>query len=481
VEFTLDLSNTQYTAQAKFILPVGGLQMIPVTLLTDSGSVAPGHTAKLRPLILNMGLIPAQGLTGVLNCQDNAVTILPGSVSFPVVQPGVTALAGSTFTVQVAASAYTGRQVILDLALTASGGYTQTINYPVQLGTPVSTDPLGPDPYGYYAYDNTDVAYTEAPTYQWIELDPRHGGPPSGADLYLLTDDANHTIHLPFTFNFYGLSFDTLTICSNGFVNFGSSQSWASDFRNWNLPSSLGPPSLIAPFWDDLKADTLDPDTTNGNQWIHVLSRYDQAEGRFVIEWSHTINRYLYENTNQWKEETFELVLFDPISSPTVTGDGEFQFQYLVVNDVDPNENYCSVGIEDEAHQRGLQYSFSHNLAPSAAPLVTGRAIKFTTDAPSHTIASPPPEPAATFSFGSPIPNPANPGTVLTFALPREGHVRVDLYDVMGRRAAQLLEADLVAGAHSLPVNGASLANGIYFAVLRFEGQALTQKILILK
>jgi hypothetical protein len=474
VEFTLNLSNTQYTAQAKFLLPVGGLQMIPVTLVTDSGSVAPGHTAKLRPLILNIGLIPAQGLTGTLSCQYNVVTVSSGSVSFPVVQPGATALAGGAFTVQVASSTFPGRQVILNLALTASGGFTQSVNYPVQLGTAASSDPLGPDPYGYYAYDNTDVGYTEAPAYQWIELDPRHGG--SNADLILLGDDTNHTLHLPFTFNYYGLSFDTLTICSNGFVNFGSSQSWASDFRNWNIPSSLGPPSLIAAFWDDLRSDTLD-----GDNWIHVLSRYDQAAGQFVVEWSRTVNDYLYEDSNQWKEETFELVLFDPVAHPTLTGDGEILLQYLVVNDVDNKENFCTVGMEDEAHQRGLQYSFSHNLPSSAAPLVTGRAIKFTTDAPTTTLAAREPVIPTTLSFGSPSPNPANPGTVLTFRLPAAGRVHVDLYDLMGRKAATLLDADLTAGSHNLPVNGAALANGMYFAVLRYDGQALTQKILILK
>jgi hypothetical protein len=129
-----------------------------------------------------------------------------------------------------------------------------------------------------------------------------------------------------------------------------------------------------------------------------------------------------------------------------------------------------------------LQYSFSGNRPTTAAPLVAGRAIKFTTDPPNHTTANPGSGDAgAAFSFGSPAPNPANPGTVLTFALPYAGHTRVDLYDVMGRRVASLLDKDLAAGRHNLQVDGSAMANGIYFAVLRFEGQSLTRKILILK
>jgi hypothetical protein len=476
VEFTLDLTGVEGSAQVKFILPVGSLQMLPVTLVTDSGSVAPGNTAKLRPLLFNAGLASSQGLSGTLTCMDPVVTISTGSVAFPVIQPGSSGLAGGTFSVQIAASTLPGRQIILSLALTTTGGYTQSVNFPVQLGTPVSTDPLGPDVYGYFAYDNTDTAYTEAPDFAWIELDPRYGAP-AGADLYLMDDDVNETITLPFTFTYYGLSFDTLTICSNGFVNFG--RTWMSDFRNWNLPSSLGPPSLIAPFWDDLKADT-----TDGDNWIHVLSRYDQAEGRFVVEWSRTVNRRFYdEDTSHWKEETFELVLFDPAVHSTATGDGEFLFQYLMVNDVDYVENYCSVGMEDHTHQRGLQYSFSQNLPTTAAPLATGRAVKFTTNPPvqGSSQSGSTGNLISKLSFDSPMPNPANPGTVLSFMIPSSGLVRVELYDLMGRRVSSLLEAEFAAGSHLLTVDGTKLANGIYFAVLRYEGQALTRKILFLK
>jgi hypothetical protein len=353
-------------------------------------------------------------------------------------------------------------------------GFTQILNVPLQLGEPSSTDPLGPDSYGYFAYDNTDTDYPEAPTFSWIELDDQYGG--TNDNLHELYDDRSVTVDLPFTFTFYGTDYDQITICSNGWISMG--ETWMANFRNWNLPSALGPPALICAFWDDLKADT-----TGGNSTIHVFTRYDLSEGQYVIEWSRCINRFGYEVQSTWKEETFEIILLDPEQHPTLTGDGEILFQYLVVNDVDDNNNYCTVGIEDEAHRRGLQYAYSNDYSPAAAPLANTRAIKITTDPPdafgdgSSAGGAPIPE----FNFHHPVPNPANPSTVLSFMLPHSGYVTLELYDTLGRRAGLITEGTLDAGLHHYTVQGEKLASGIYFAVLHFNEKTLTQKILILK
>ena len=46
----------------------------------------------------------------------------------------------------------------------------------LQVGEVSVTDPLGPDSYGYYIYDEGDLEYEFAPTYDWIEIDPDLGG-----------------------------------------------------------------------------------------------------------------------------------------------------------------------------------------------------------------------------------------------------------------------------------------------------------------
>ncbi len=479
VEFTLDLSDGAHTTDAKFILPVEGLQFIPIEVSLAGGSLEPGNTAQVRLFILNAGNLAAQGISGVLTSGSSAVTVLTGQSGFPALPPNALGMSSETFSLQVSPTAAKGQQVILNLALTTSGGFHQNAALPLQLGQAASSDPLGPDSYGYYAYDDTDQGYASAPTFDWIELDPEFGG--AGASYHPLDDDASAVVELPFPFTYYGASYDTITICSNGWISMGST--WMANFRNWNMPSALGPPALIAAFWDDLKPDTsLSPS-------IRVFTRHDAVQGRYVIEWSRAVNRRNYETPPLWKEETFEIILLDPLQHPTATGDGDILFQYLVVHDVDDENNYATVGIEDEGHRRALQYAYSGNYSSAAARLENQRAIRFSTNPPGNTDGSGKGVSSLTnVRFEVPQPNPANSSTTLRFTLPRDGIVQLKLYDTQGRRVATLLHAALPAGFHRCELNGASLPSGLYFAVLEFvessganpSGKAV-QKVLILK
>ncbi|RJP79894.1 MAG: T9SS C-terminal target domain-containing protein [Candidatus Zixiibacteriota bacterium] len=476
VEFTLNLTAATGTAEAKFTLPVGGLQLVPAGYVIESGALAPGSTAQVRLRLCNAGTIPAQSLTGALSSYSGAVTVPGNQAGFPLLPPNQPALSNTAYTVSVAPTAGNGQQVILHLALAGAGGFTQEVNFPVQLGSPATTDPLGPDSYGYYIYDDTDQAYAAAPVFDWIELDPLFATLPGylpGATLTSLHDDDSHVLSLPFTFTYYGEEYDQITVCSNGWICMG--ETWMADFRNWNLPSALGPPALVAPFWDDLQPNP------NLDTLIRVFTYHDAAAGQFVVEWSRTVNDYLYETPANWKEETFEILLRNPSQHATPTGDGEIIFQYLVVYNVDDKENFATVGMEDEAHRRGLQYAYSNTYPSTAAPLADGRAVKITTDPPTPAPAAAAPEPVSGLRFEAPRPNPANPGTVLLFELPHSGSARMDLYDTQGRRAATLLNGELAAGAHTLALHGDRLSSGLYFAVLRFDESVLTQKILILK
>jgi hypothetical protein len=51
-----------------------------------------------------------------------------------------------------------------------------------------------------------------------------------------------------------------------------------------------------------------------------------------------------------------------------------------VVNNQDSEENYASVGFEDPSETVGLQYSYDNTYVTTAATLMTGRAIKITTN-----------------------------------------------------------------------------------------------------
>jgi len=60
-------------------------------------------------------------------------------------------------------------------------------------------------------------------------------------------------------------------------------------------------------------------------------------------------------------------------------------------------------------------------------------------------------------------PNPFNPSTNLRFTIGSAQHVRVDVYDVLGRRVASLVDRDLSAGTHAIQWNAAGMPGGVYY------------------
>jgi hypothetical protein len=83
-------------------------------------------------------------------------------------------------------------------------------------------------------------------------------------------------------------------------------------------------------------------------------------------------------------------------------------------------------------------------------------------------------------------PNPFNAGTVIEFALPVPTHAVLEVYDILGRRVATLLDADLAVGRHRVEwrgVNqaGRAVASGVYLYRLRAGEIGLSRKLTLLK
>jgi hypothetical protein len=79
------------------------------------------------------------------------------------------------------------------------------------------------------------------------------------------------------------------------------------------------------------------------------------------------------------------------------------------------------------------------------------------------------------------FPNPFNARTEIRFSLPQAGKVSLDLFDVTGRKVLTVVNADLTAGEHVVPLDGSGLASGVYFVSMTAASQIATQKILLLK
>lgn len=84
----------------------------------------------------------------------------------------------------------------------------------------------------------------------------------------------------------------------------------------------------------------------------------------------------------------------------------------------------------------------------------------------------------------APAPNPAVTRSDVRFTLPRAGHVEIDLFNVAGRRVANVASGWYPAGEHAISLRrvneaGQALGSGVYFVLLRGEGVNRTQKLII--
>ncbi len=336
-----------------------------------NGVLEPGETSDLTIFIKNIGGLMGTNISGILRSLNPGISVIDSLGSFGNIPLGDSATNSSNhFRIGASSQLAPGHEIKFITMLSGDNNFKDTVEFSIIIGVVNANTPTGPDGYGYYAYDNTDAGYPEAPTYNWIEIDPELGG--AGTILNLLNDETK-TINLPFNFKFYGIDYNKISISSNGYVAMDST--WIADMYNWRIPAAGGPPLLIAPFWDDLDPNATD---SSGNVCYH----YDGTNHRFLVEWSRIQHLHNPIYPTPAELQTFEVILLDPIYYPTQTGDGEILFQYKKITNDDTWHNYATVGIEDKNHINGLEYTYANIYPPSAAILANNRAIKFTTDQP---------------------------------------------------------------------------------------------------
>lgn len=78
-------------------------------------------------------------------------------------------------------------------------------------------------------------------------------------------------------------------------------------------------------------------------------------------------------------------------------------------------------------------------------------------------------------------PNPFNPSTRISFTMAEEGQVRVELYDLRGRKVDTLFEGLKPAGAHSFTYQPRNLASGAYVILMRAGSFRASQRMMLVK
>ncbi len=430
----------------------------------QNGKLDPNERAELIVALRNTGFGDAHNVTAVLRSGDPRLLVTDSLGSYGQI-PIDSTKGNITDRFQVTTlNMPQETQVSCTLYVTAQGSYTKLIPFSILVGQIQVCDPI-PDTGGpivlYWAYDNVDTFYQKCPEFEWVEIKDI-------GTMLSLTDDQTVQINLPPSFApfiFYGESYNSISICSNGWVVLGATT--VNYWTNTPLPNTAIP-RLLTINWDDLYPPK------GGGIWYY----YDSLNHRFIIEWDSVY--YVYNNYSEW--DKFQLILYD-----TTASDGEcceFKFQYLTAN----NTASSTIGIQDHTATRYIQALYNGNYHRGSAPIEPGRAILFTTVPPGVGIKEPTlaKQDLPRHLTIQIAPNPVTNRAHLRYYLPSQGKVNLSIFDATGRLVRNLVQCELPVGNYSVVWDGKAedsrpVPNGIYIYRLKTTNATVTAKGVILR
>jgi len=398
-------------------------------------------------------------LSATVNPPDPSITVsfLPDNVVIPT--------GGRTMKVRTTGQTPAGTFVIT--AQARNGGTVRTVEDTLIVRYPVQ----GPDPYGYYAYDNTDAIFENAPTYSWIELNPSRGG--NGTTVGISGDDMTLRQLMRgasgIRVRHYGVTSDSASICTNAWLSVGRTTS--AFYTNYALPSANFVPNGVAIFWDDLTV------SGTGTCWY----RRD-ANQRFIVEWDSM------PTLGGSYAGTFEIIVNDTSLTPGTanTRDSEILLQWKNVGTIAS----MGVGQQNQAMSVGLNCYNDGTYDPMMATIAGGRATKFTTDPPRLrsgvellpvSLGLP-----MRFALGPAVPNPSKGNVGISYDLPVETQVSLKVYNLSGQLVRSLVSGKEKAGYKHVSwdgrsENGSRTSSGVYFYRLEAGSFAGTRKLVVVR
>ncbi|MBD3168764.1 MAG: T9SS type A sorting domain-containing protein [candidate division Zixibacteria bacterium] len=420
----------------------------------NNGILDPGETANIHLNIINDGTVNAEGLNASIQSPDNLITIIDGDISIGNLNAGgEIPQTSEAFSISAHLDIHPGALFNMPVNFATAPGIAQNSSAGLTVGTVNSYDPIGPDNYGYYCYDNTDVLYSEHPVYEWIEIE-------DSWDELDINDDTTIEVNLPFTFQYYGQEYDHISVCDNGYIAFGST--WWANFYNCHIPAPQNAPAQLSALWNDFK---------NTNERTVVKYHYDSQRDAFIIGWKEQMFR------DNYRRQTFEIILYNPVTHPTSTGDGIIVYQYNNISYFTSS----SVGITSPDKQDGIMYFFEGEDIAGSAGLDNGRAVKFTTEEGMTPVAEDNETLPLRTALKSNYPNPFNNSTAIQYTIAYEGAVKLEIFNLLGQKVNTLIDKEMPAGEHVYNWDASRQTSGIYFIKLTTADYAEVKKAVLIK
>jgi len=84
-----------------------------------------------------------------------------------------------------------------------------------------------------------------------------------------------------------------------------------------------------------------------------------------------------------------------------------------------------------------------------------------------------------TFSLHQNYPNPFNPSTTIAFDLPKQSHVALRIFNILGQEVMMAANGQFTAGMHKVVFDASQLSSGVYFYQLRAGDFVQTRKMVL--
>jgi len=88
---------------------------------------------------------------------------------------------------------------------------------------------------------------------------------------------------------------------------------------------------------------------------------------------------------------------------------------------------------------------------------------------------------SSSFQLNQNYPNPFNPSTTISFELPVSSDVMLEVFDVTGRRVAELVDGHRNAGTHEITFQADNLSSGVYTYRLTADGVSMSRTLTLIK
>lgn len=173
----------------------------------------------------------------------------------------------------------------------------------------------------------------------------------------------------------------------------------------------------------------------------------------------------------------------DAYLKPAATGENQIAVLHFTLDN--PNLQTMEIGTftaENPSHE----LMFVYNEHVDGVPMVRDLAPEFMGGNVSLDSRTPGGALPTEFALSQNVPNPFNPTTNISFALPKDANVSLTIYNVLGQQVKNLVDQPMRAGNQTVTWDGTdntgrSVASGVYFYKLKADAFSATKKMLMLK